>query len=92
MASSGRPISIMPGRRMMIAPVNPTSIAATRRGPTRSRRKITANRVMNSGMVKWIAMPFASSTSPNAQNHITMPTKLNVERRKCMPICRVFSA
>ena len=51
-ANSGRPIRIIPGRRMIRTPANPTNMAIRRYGPTRSPRNITANSVMNSGIVK----------------------------------------
>src|ERR1700736_1348972 len=47
--------ALVPGRRMISTPINPTAVASQRRRPTRSARKMIDSAVTNSGETKPVA-------------------------------------
>jgi hypothetical protein len=67
------PISVKPGRMMIMAPPKPTNTAAQRRSRTSSPRNSAAPMVTKIGPVKPSAVISARLVSGSAANHRNMP-------------------
>ena len=73
-------VATCPGRRMIIAPMKPTTVARPAPAAHHLVQQDTAKIVANSGDVKDSAVASASGISASALNHISIDRKPRNER------------